>query len=135
MELAAEKVSLLRINGTEIKVSYHKEISLPMLFNVVTGSPSSALLSTNLATEQVAMSVSDEQNKNMNAAQNELLSVHQRYAHANMQWCQDLRRKRKYKLDGKIVKERPVLPPKLKDSRCCDIRVCAVCQLGKMKGQ
>ena len=107
-----------------------------MMFDVIGDCQEGHVYVTSSPTAQhICTSVLDEVNQNMTAAQKELLFYHQKYGHANMQWCQTLMRERRFKSGKGVVKEPPVIVTKNPRTRSCEAPVCAACQLAKMKNQ
>ena len=71
------------------------------------------------------LSVTSEQNSNLQPAQKELLLLHQRLGHINLQWCQKLCAK------PHDSSRAPIISTKLSRVSSYDHPICASCQLAK----
>lgn len=77
----------------------------------------------------VMLSVVDERNQNLSAAEKELLTLHQRFGHCNMQWVQSLAAKPRDRAD-----DAPLISTKNPGvSGAKELPLCAACQLGKQR--
>jgi hypothetical protein len=74
---------------------------------------------------ETLMSVADETNQNLTAAQKELLLWHQRLAHADMQLCQ------MYLSCPANDENKQILVPRHTSASACRRPLCAACQVGK----
>ena len=131
-----ENTTILTLPSNEIlEIPYHHANNLPMIFPV----PYSTALSLDFDTvtsSSIHLSVSDEKNQNLSAAQKEYLLKHKLISHANGSWCQELMRDRKFDDgSGNIVTLPPVLKTKHLKTRSCHICKCAACLLAKLGKQ
>ena len=79
-------ITLAGLKGATLTVPYHARSNLPMIFGVSLEPKS--FLTFDCCAQRIALSVTDELNQNLTAAQKELLHKHHVFGHAHMQWCQ-----------------------------------------------